>query len=75
MTDEIYNGLEHKDQVDWMISFIPQPMVQQSYAARSGGNSLGLQSVTDDQIGKLSIPWKLAYHIQISNDPANMLFS
>ncbi|KAJ4858133.1 FAD binding domain-containing protein [Trichoderma breve] len=50
VTDEIYNGLEHKDQVDWMISFIPQPMVQQSYAARSGGNSLGLQSVTDDQI-------------------------
>ncbi|KAL6694378.1 FAD-binding domain-containing protein [Trichoderma pleuroticola] len=50
VTDEIYNGLEHKDQVDWMISFIPQPMVQQSYATRSGGNSLGLQSVTDDQI-------------------------
>lgn len=75
MTDEIYNGLEHKDQVDWMISFIPQPMVQQSYAARSGGNSLGLQSVTDDQIGKLSIPCKLASYKQTNNDHANMMFS
>lgn len=75
MTDEIYNGLEHKDQVDWMISFIPQPMVQQSYATRSGGNSLGLQSVTDDQIGKLCIPCKLAYRKQINNGHANMFLS
>lgn len=62
MTDEIYNGLEYKDQVDWMISFIPQPKVQQSYAARSGGNSLGLQSVADDQIGKLCIPYNQTHY-------------
>lgn len=42
-----------------MISFIPQPKIQQQYSALSGGNSLGLQNVTDDQIGKISIPYKV----------------
>ncbi|KAM0263935.1 hypothetical protein ACHAQJ_000970 [Trichoderma viride] len=49
-TDAIYDGLAQKDQVDWMISFIPQPMVQQSYSALNGGNSLGLSDVDNDQI-------------------------
>ncbi|KHN94103.1 FAD-binding, type 2 [Metarhizium album ARSEF 1941] len=49
-TDDIYNGLERKNEVDWMISFIPQPKIQQSYAAARGGNSLGLQDVAQDQI-------------------------
>lgn len=55
-TDAVYNGLPQKDQVDWMISFIPQPKIQQSYAAARGGNSLGLSDIEDDQIGKAPKP-------------------
>jgi hypothetical protein len=53
-TDAVYNGLPQKDQVDWMVSFIPQPMIQQSYTALNGngGNSLGLSAVENDQIGE-----------------------
>lgn len=54
MTDAVYNSLEFKDQIDWMVSFIPQPKIQQSYAAASGGNSLGLGDIEDDQMGKLT---------------------
>lgn len=50
--DKIYSSLPHKEQVDWIIQFLPQPKVQQSYAKNRGGNSLGLDNVKDDQIGK-----------------------
>ncbi|KAK5988228.1 FAD-dependent monooxygenase sdcF-like protein [Cladobotryum mycophilum] len=49
-TDAIYDALPQKDKVDWMVSFIPQPKVQQSYAAANGGNSLGLANIDKDQI-------------------------
>jgi hypothetical protein len=49
-TDNIYNSLPFKDEVDWMISFIPQPKIQQTYAAARGGNSLGLEDIKDDQM-------------------------
>ncbi len=55
--DAIYNSLEFKNEVDWMISFIPQPKIQQSYAAERGGNSLGLADVEDDQVGQFSKKW------------------
>lgn len=50
-TDAVYNALPSKDKVDWMVSFIPQAQIQQTYAAKRGGNSLGLTDVPD-QIGK-----------------------
>lgn len=50
-SDAVYNGLSVKDKVDWTVSFVPQPTVQQSFAKKSGGNSLGLDSVKNDQIG------------------------
>lgn len=59
-TDVIYNALPQKDKVDWMVSFIPQPKVQQTYAAATGGNSLGLADVKDDQIGKSPISQTLS---------------
>ncbi|KAJ6784908.1 hypothetical protein PWT90_02381 [Aphanocladium album] len=48
--DKIYDGLPHKTQVDWIIQFLPQPKIQQSYAKTRGGNSLGLENVEQDQI-------------------------
>lgn len=51
--DKIYNALPKKDSVDWIIQFLPQPKIQQSYAKKRGGNSLGLANVKEDQIGKL----------------------
>lgn len=54
--DKIYNALPKKDSVDWIIQFLPQPKIQQSYAKKRGGNSLGLANVKDDQIGKLFFP-------------------
>lgn len=50
--DEVYNSLAQKEKVDWIVQLIPQPKVQQSYAKKRGGNSLGLANVREDQIGK-----------------------
>ncbi|KAK5997685.1 FAD-dependent monooxygenase sdcF [Cladobotryum mycophilum] len=49
-SDAIYNALPQKDNIDWMISFIPQPKIQQAYAYKHGGNSLGLENVQKDQV-------------------------
>ncbi|KAM4057466.1 FAD binding domain-containing protein [Hirsutella rhossiliensis] len=49
-TDKVYNDLPQKEKVDWIIQLIPQPKVQQSYAKKRGGNSLGLANVKEDQI-------------------------
>lgn len=54
--DKIYNGLPQKENIDWIIQFVPQPRIQQSYAEKSGGNSLGLASTAKDQIG-MSLHW------------------
>lgn len=50
-TDAVYNELEVKDQIDWLVSIVPQPKLQETYAAARGGNSLGLENVQDDQLG------------------------
>ncbi len=55
-TDAVYDKLPQKDKVDWMVSFIPQPKVQQTFAALRGGNSLGLADVQEDQIGTSPLP-------------------
>ncbi|KAL6872151.1 FAD-binding domain-containing protein [Trichoderma novae-zelandiae] len=57
VTDAIYNALPHKDQVDWMISLIPQPKCQQTFAARNGGNSLGLTDAPDQIVVWLTSRW------------------
>ncbi|PHH91703.1 hypothetical protein CDD83_10620 [Cordyceps sp. RAO-2017] len=49
-TDAVYDALPQKDKIDWVVSIIPQPKVQQSYAKKRGGNSLGLSHVKEDQI-------------------------
>lgn len=54
--DKIYSSLPQKDKIDWIIQFVPQPRIQQSYAEKSGGNSLGLSDAATDQIGK-SLRW------------------
>ena len=51
-TDAVFKALPRKEEVDWMVSFLPQPKIQQSFAALRGGNSLGLEDVEEDQIGK-----------------------
>ncbi|KJZ71319.1 hypothetical protein HIM_09293 [Hirsutella minnesotensis 3608] len=57
--DKIYNSLSHKDQIDWIIQLLPQPKVQQSYAEKRGGNSLGLSDMGKDQIVIWFMPrWK-----------------
>lgn len=48
----MYNELPQKEKVDWIVQLIPQPRVQQSYAKKRGGNSLGLTGIKEDQIGK-----------------------
>lgn len=50
-SDATYEAIPAKDKVDWMVSFVPQPVVQELHAAKSGGNSLGLQDVKKNQIG------------------------
>ncbi|CAM1507614.1 Fc.00g072550.m01.CDS01 [Cosmosporella sp. VM-42] len=49
-TDAVYNTLPHKDMVDLMVSFIPQPKIQQTYAAARSRNSLSLANVENYQI-------------------------
>ncbi|KAF4587897.1 6-hydroxy-D-nicotine oxidase [Ophiocordyceps camponoti-floridani] len=49
-SDEVYNSLPQKDKVDWIVVLFPQPVVQQSYSKKRGGNSLGLSNNKDDQI-------------------------
>lgn len=58
-TDAVYDALPEKDKVDWMVMFVPQPKIQQTFAALRGGNSLGLADVEDDQIGVLHPPLPL----------------
>lgn len=53
-SDAVYNSLSARDKIDWLVSFVPQPKMQQSHAAHRGGNMLGLDNVEEDQIGKLS---------------------
>jgi len=48
--DKIYESLPFKDEVDWMFSYMPQPKSMQTFAEASGGNSLGLQDVHEDQM-------------------------
>ncbi|KAJ3498437.1 hypothetical protein NLG97_g1122 [Lecanicillium saksenae] len=48
--DKIYDALPYKTEVDWIIQFLPQPKIQQSYAKGRGGNSLGLDHIDKDQI-------------------------
>ncbi|RCI10030.1 hypothetical protein L249_8735 [Ophiocordyceps polyrhachis-furcata BCC 54312] len=48
-SDEVYNSLPHKDKVDWIFFLFPQPVVQQSYSKKRGGNSLGLSDNKKDQ--------------------------
>ncbi|KAK5994161.1 FAD-dependent monooxygenase sdcF [Cladobotryum mycophilum] len=51
-TNAVYNAIPHKDKIDWLVSFIPQPKIQQSFSKANGyeGNSLGLTNIKDDQI-------------------------
>ncbi|KAJ3485105.1 hypothetical protein NLG97_g6891 [Lecanicillium saksenae] len=48
--DKVYNGLEVKNQIDWLVSIVPQPKLQETYAKARGGNVLGLQDVDEDQL-------------------------
>lgn len=50
-TDAVYNNITVKDQIDWLVSIVPQPRIQESYSSARGGNILGLENVQDDQIG------------------------
>lgn len=52
-TDAVYNDLKVKDQVDWLISVVPQPRIQEGYSAARGGNVLGLEDLEGDQMGKI----------------------
>jgi FAD/FMN-containing dehydrogenase len=53
-SDAVYDSLSAKNKIDWLVSFVPQPKMQQSHAASRGGNMLGLENVEEDQIGKLT---------------------
>ncbi|ATY62900.1 FAD binding domain [Cordyceps militaris] len=48
--DVVYNGLKVQNQIDWLVSVVPQPSLQETYAERRGGNVLGLQDVQEDQL-------------------------
>jgi len=48
---EIYEDLKDIPDMDYIYFFIPQPKVIQTHSAKRGGNSLGLEGVTNDQIG------------------------
>ncbi|OAA79999.1 FAD binding domain protein [Akanthomyces lecanii RCEF 1005] len=48
--DAVYDGLEVKNQIDWLVSIVPQPQLQEMYARERGGNVLGLQDVKEDQL-------------------------
>lgn len=50
--DAVYDAIPGKEKIQWLVSLVPQPTVQQSYSAKSGGNLLGLENAKDDQIGK-----------------------
>lgn len=50
--DAVYNAIPAKDKIQWLVSLVPQPTIQQSYSKKRGGNILGLDSVDEDQIGK-----------------------
>ncbi|PFH59647.1 hypothetical protein XA68_12052 [Ophiocordyceps unilateralis] len=49
-SDEVYNSLPQKDKVDWIVVLFPQPVIQQAYSEKRGGNSLGLSKNKEDQI-------------------------
>lgn len=49
--DAVYNGLEVKGQIDWLVSVVPQPQLQETHAEARGGNVLGLGAVKEDQLG------------------------
>ncbi|RDA95919.1 hypothetical protein CP533_5944 [Ophiocordyceps camponoti-saundersi (nom. inval.)] len=51
-SDMVYNELPEKVGVQWIVQVFPQPKIQQSYAMKHGGNSLGLADVKEDQLGK-----------------------
>lgn len=57
MSDATYQGLADKDKVDWMVSFVPQPRIQESYAFQRGGNSLGLDHDQDEIVIWLLSRW------------------
>ncbi|RDA85711.1 hypothetical protein CP532_0724 [Ophiocordyceps camponoti-leonardi (nom. inval.)] len=49
-SDKVYNSLPQKDKIDWIVVLFPQPVIQQSYSKKRGGNSLGLSNNKKDQI-------------------------
>ncbi|XWW93156.1 hypothetical protein V2A60_001085 [Cordyceps javanica] len=49
-TDAVYDSLKVKDQIDWLVSVVPQPALQETWAEARGGNVLGLQNVKEDQL-------------------------
>lgn len=49
--DAVYNAIPAKDKIQWLVSLVPQPTIQQSYSEKRGGNLLGLDAVNEDQIG------------------------
>ncbi|EJP63046.1 6-hydroxy-D-nicotine oxidase [Beauveria bassiana ARSEF 2860] len=48
--DDVYDGLTVKDRIDWLVSVVPQPQIQQTHAKSRGGNVLGLENVEQDQL-------------------------
>lgn len=65
-SDKVYNAIPAMAKVDWMMSFVPQPVVQQQYAAKTGGNVLGLSNVKEDQIG-MKLPLKGLCCLNLTN--------
>lgn len=57
LSDATYQGLTDKNKVDWMVSFVPQPRIQESYSASRGGNSLGLDQDSDEIVIWLLSRW------------------
>ncbi|OAA63962.1 FAD binding domain protein [Cordyceps fumosorosea ARSEF 2679] len=64
-SDAVYNDLEVKDKIDWLVSVVPQPALQETYAKARGGNVLGLQDEKKDQL----VLWLVSRWNDASLDP------
>ncbi|KAM3435921.1 hypothetical protein MY4824_004583 [Beauveria thailandica] len=71
--DAVYDGLTVKDRIDWLVSVVPQPQIQETYGESRGGNVLGLENVEEDQLGNY-IPVVRGFRI-ISNNAVLWLVS
>jgi hypothetical protein len=50
--DNVYESVRGVPDMDWIVLYNPQPKVIEDLSAARGGNVLGLENVTNDQIGK-----------------------